>query len=145
MELTNLFIAVIVYIGLVFGFLLKKVVKEEVKQGRKGIIIIKNLLLTAIAFIVFFKLVSPDLLILLSLVLFTLLTSFSEDIIKKEWVVYAVLAGFFYMVIKNVSTFYIVSSLMFLYGLVSGSLVSKKQVIISSCFVFISLIFMFLL
>jgi len=145
MEITNFFIAVIVYVGLVFGLLLKKIAKEEIKLGKKYLISVKNVILTAIIFILLYDFVRIDLLILFSLIIFTLLTSFSQDVISKEWIVYLFFAVFLYFSFRDINIFYLISSLMFFYGLVSGSLVSKKQIILSSSFVVLAVLLIVML
>ena len=138
--------ALVTYFGLFVGFFLALIAKEEIKPGKKYFVFLKEflLLLIFIFLIVFIKL--NYLLVLLILVFIIIIAlkkhhkkllnesekglenskNFQKDFNELP-LVYIVLGIIFYASSKTTNVFIIESSLIFLYSLPTGSLLTKKS------------------
>jgi len=119
--------AIIAYLGLFIGILLAIMAKEEIKPGKKYFIFLQKIILLLI-FI--FLLIYTDLnyiliLLILALIIVHLLKT------KKEFnelpYIYIILSIIFFLSSKILNFFIIESSLIFLYGLPTGSLLTNKD------------------
>lgn len=128
MNLLNYSLAAIMsYIGLFIGFFLAIIAKEEIKPGRKYFLFLQKiiLLLIFIFLLLFIKLNYILILLILIFIIIYLLKT------KKEFnelpYIYIILSVIFYLSSKKLSLFVIESSLIFLYGLPTGSLLTKED------------------
>tara|TARA_B100002003_G_scaffold179876_1_gene167851 strand:- start:91 stop:513 length:423 start_codon:yes stop_codon:yes gene_type:complete len=96
--------------------------KEELKSGKKYFILVHNILL---AFILFFILeyinANPFVILLLPLVFVIFLFKYTLTY-SKSHVLYPILGGLFYIVSSNTNQFLLMSTLIFFYGVVVGTL-----------------------
>ncbi len=115
-------ISLVVYSGLLFGIILSLMAKEELKSGKKYFILVHNILL---AFILFFILeyinANPFVILLLPLVFVIFLFKYTLTY-SKSHVLYPILGGLFYIVSSNTNQFLLMSTLIFFYGVVVGTL-----------------------
>lgn len=119
--------AIISYIGLFVGFILAIIAKEEIKPGKKYFIFLQKLilLLIFIFLLVFIKL--NYILVLLILVFIVIYLLKTKKEFNESPYIYIVLSVVFYLSLKILSLFVIESSLIFIYGLPTGSLLTKKS------------------
>ena len=120
-------VAIISYLGLFIGFFLALIAKEEIKPGKKYFILIKKIMLLLI-FVFLIVNTKLNYQIILLFLVFAILQIYRT---KKEFnelpYTYIILAIIFYMASKNTTLFVIESSLIFIYGLPTGSLLTKKS------------------
>ena len=116
----NYFLAlVITFFGIFLGSLLVLMAPEEQKPGRKYFILFRDiLLLLVIFFLLYFNNLSLSFGFIFVFVIVFLLAYFKEN----SYFVYLLFAAVLYLSSKEVSFFIIESSLIFLYGLPTGSL-----------------------
>jgi hypothetical protein len=115
--------AVIAYLGLFMGFTLAIIAKEEVKPGKKNLILVKKMILLII-FIALLMYTEVNYIIVLLVVAFAIIQLQKTE---KTPLVYTILAVIFYLASKNLNLFMIESSLIFLYGLPTGTLLTEKN------------------
>ena len=115
--------ALIAYTGLFIGFMLAIMAKEEIKPGKKYFIILQRITLLLI-FIFLFILIFDFLLLLIITLVYILKKKINFN---ESPYVYIILAVIFYLSSKNLNLFIIESSLIFLYGLPTGTLLTKKS------------------
>jgi len=125
--LNYVLVAIIAAIGLICGYFIAKIAKEELKEGRKYFIFLKRILL---ALILFFLLLGFEVYILLSLIVSVLflffILYFFKNIVKKNVLIYLILALVFFFSVKT-KFFLIISSLIFIYGFPTGSLMFYQK------------------
>ena len=124
----NYFLAsVIAYLGLLFGIILIKMATEEQKPGKKYFILIKKIILFLIiaSFFVYLKMN----LIILSLLLISTLILFANRkmTLESTLLFYLMLGLFFSLSSKFFDLFIIESTLIFLYGISTASLVFNPR------------------
>jgi len=119
--------ALISYLGLVVGIILAIIAKEELKKGKKYFIFLKKiiLLLVFIFLIIFIELNYIILLLILPFIGIYLLKN-KIDFNELPYI-YIILAVIFYLSSKTLNLFIIESSLIFLYGIPTGSLLYQKD------------------
>lgn len=131
MQFINYFFAALVsYSGLLIGILLAKIAPEEQKPLEKYFIFSRKLLLSAIfVFLVFYFFNNyANLVISIIYVVFLFFIEYRiNDSLKKSIIVYQLLGIIFFLSSKNANLFAIESSLVFLYGLPTASLIYNKQ------------------
>lgn len=128
MNLLNYSLATIIaYLGLFIGFLLAIIAKEEIKPGKKYFIFLQKiiLLLIFISLLIFIDL--NYLLVLLISAFIVIYLSKTKKEFNKLPYIYILLSIIFYLSSKKLNLFIIESSLIFLYGLPTGSLLTKKS------------------
>lgn len=119
--------AIIAYLGLFVGFILAIIAKEELKAGKKYFLFLQRiiLLLIFVFLLIFIKLSYILVLLVLVFIMVYLLKR------KKEFnelpYIYLILSIIFYLSSKKLDLFLIESSLIFLYGLPTGSLLTQKS------------------
>lgn len=135
MEILNyVLIAVVVSIGLISGKVLAWIAKEEIRSGKKYFIILqKALFCGAIILLMFLNKTNVHYIWIGALVIFVYLYYYKK--ISPE-IVYAVLGLVFYLSVKT-EYFLIASSLIFLYGLPSGTLLKDKKKIALNLLLFL--------
>ena len=118
--------ALISYIGLFVGFILALIAKEELKAGKKYFVTLQKIILLLIfIFLLIFELsYIPLLLISIFIIIYLFKTkkSFNESLY-----IYILLGIIFYLSSKTLNLFIIESSLIFLYGIPTGTLLTKKN------------------
>lgn len=117
--------AIICILGIVFGVLLGIIAKEELKDGRKWFLLMQGVIFVFILFFIF-KFYMLNIIYIILISVFVLLVMFFVTDIRREIIVYSICAIVFYLSIQNTNLFLIESSLIFLYGLPTGSLVYEK-------------------
>lgn len=128
MNLLNYSLAAIIsYLGLFVGFILAITAKEELKAGRKYFIFLQKiiLLLIFVFLLIFVKL--NYLLVLLILVFIVIYISKRKKEFNELPYIYIILSIIFYISSKELNLFVIESSLIFLYGLPTGTLLTRKS------------------
>ncbi|MBW2975511.1 hypothetical protein KY366_07355 [Candidatus Woesearchaeota archaeon] len=118
--------AITAYLGLFAGFILAAIAKEELKQGKRYFIFLQKiiLLLVFVFLLAFIKLDYVLLLVILSFSVICLLRR--KKGFNEVPYIYIILSVIFYLASKKPGLFVIESSLMFLYGLPTGSLAAKS-------------------
>lgn len=121
--------AVISYLGLFVGFILAIIAKEELKQGKKYFLFLQKviLLLIFIFLLLFIKLNYILILLILVFVLIYILKNYLKKGFNELPYIYIILSTIFYISSKKLDLFVIESSLIFLYGLPTGTLITKKD------------------
>ena len=135
MEILNyVLIATLVSTGLILGRVLANIAKEEIKPGKKYLIILQKLLFcSAIILLMYLNKTNVHYIWIGALVIFVYLYYYKK--ISPE-IVYAVLGLVFYLSVKT-EYFLIASSLIFLYGLPSGTLLKDKKKIALNLLLFL--------
>ena len=121
--------AAISYIGLFVGFILAMIAEEEIKPGKKYLIYLQKIILLLIfIFLVTYINLNYTLaiLILAFIIIHIIKKSYKKEFNEIPYT-YIILAIIFYLSSKNPNLFVIESSLIFLYGLPAGSLLTKKS------------------
>lgn len=126
MELINQIITIIIiFLGFPIGIILAKLSPEEMKKGKKYFKVIQT---TLMVFILFFLFNYFNLSILISLpitlIVFFLLFYWPKE---KSFLFYLILPLIIYFSKINPNLFALQSSLIFIFGLVTGSLSSKVK------------------
>ncbi|MAE42463.1 hypothetical protein CMO93_01720 [Candidatus Woesearchaeota archaeon] len=122
--LINYFLAsVISYLGLLLGIILIKLAPEEQKPGKKYFILLKKILFfLIIAFLLFFYKINMIFLLLLLLFMLVLMLTNKLEL-EKSPLVYFILGIIFFLSSKIINLFVIESILIFLYGVLTASLI----------------------
>jgi len=126
MNLINYTLTLIVsFLGLILGIILAYIAKEELKPGKKYFILLQKVILTSIVAFLFFYWSNKNifLFIICLFASFILIYFFIEKI--KTHHIYKVLGLIFYFSSKDIEIFKIQAFLIFLYGLPTGSLLTK--------------------
>lgn len=153
MEIINYFLTnIAIFLGLIIGIILAYIAPEELKAGKKYFILLQNILLALILFLLlFFYKFNSRWSLVISLVLFLSLYFYLNKNQKIKYIDYAFLGIVFYLSSKNINLFLLESSLIFIYGLPTGSLLTniKKRNILeivlkNISFIIIPLILFFL-
>jgi len=117
-------VSFLVYSGLFIGLILAFIAKEEIKPGRKYFVFLKKMVLSLV--IVFlFVLHKLDYIIVLPALAIVLVYFYKVRVNKgfnEDFLIYLILGAIFYSSYKNTNLFVIESSLMFLYGFPTGTL-----------------------
>ena len=117
-------VSFLAYSGLFIGMSLAFIAKEEIKPGRKYFVFLKKILLSLI--IVFlFALNKLDYIIILLALAIVLVYFYKLRVnkgFKEDFLIYLIFGAIFYLSYKNTNLFVIESSLMFLYGFPTGTL-----------------------
>jgi len=144
----NLLIPLIVFLGFPIGIFLSKLSPEEMKTGKKYFHLIQNFLLVFILFFIFnYYNINILLIILTTIVIFSL--SFYWENTYKSTIIYLILAIILFLSSKNTQLFEIESSLMFIFGIPTGSSYYKikkplKIILINFSFVILATLLLFL-
>ena len=125
MEIINFILAIIaIFLGLVAGLFLRSFTKKEIKQGQKYLIFTQRLLvLVIVGLFMYFKELQA---IWIIIALFVVSTAIYQFTIKTP-VFYTLFGVFIGLAKDNLNQFMIIASLIFAYGLVSGSLHEKSN------------------
>ncbi len=125
METLNYLLALIIsFSGIFVGMLLGYIAKEELKPGKKYFIWIQNIILI---FAAIFVLYSFHLNIILSIIIGLVMTLGILYFKPKAVIGYILLAVLIFISLGNTNLFIITSSLTFLYGFPTGSLILTKK------------------
>ncbi|MDO8741002.1 MAG: hypothetical protein Q7J54_05525 [Candidatus Woesearchaeota archaeon] len=119
----------VAFCGIIAGFIIANMAKEELKPGRKYFSLMQDFL---IVLMLFFLLESYKLSIFIIapvlLAVFLLLFYFKNSIKNSNMIIHSLLAVIFYLSSKSINLFSLEASLIFLYGLPTGSLISKEKI-----------------
>jgi len=123
-------VSLVIFLGLVIGFILAVCAKEELKPGRKYFILLQHIILfLIIAGFFYFNINDFSLFLLVSIVsgffIFYNYEKVKNFNINRPYLMYAFFAIIFYLSYKKIDLFSVESSLMFIYGLPSGSLLTN--------------------
>ena len=135
MEILNYtLIAAVVSIGLILGRVLAWIAKEEIRPGKNYFLILqKALFCAAVILLMFLNRTNVHYMWIGALVIFVYLYYYKK--ISSE-IVYGVLGLVFYLSVKT-EYFLIASSLIFLYGLPTGTLLKDKKKIALNLLLFL--------
>jgi len=131
MQFTNYFFASIIsFLGLIAGIVLVRIAPEEQKPLERYFISARKIFLFLIfIFIIFYYFNNPFyLLVLLIYLAFLLFVEYKiEDLFRKSMIICTALGILFFLSSKNINLFAIESSLIFLYGLPTASLMYARK------------------
>ena len=120
-------IALVSYQGLFVGLILAIIAKEELKSGKKYFLFLQKLLLLLI-FIFLLIFIGLNYISVLLIFMFIMISLLKR---KKEFnelpYTYIILAVVFYLSSKKLNPYIIESSLIFLYGIPTGTLLTEKS------------------
>lgn len=119
--------AIICYLGLFIGFALAIIAKEELKAGKRYFILLQKiiLLLVFIFLLIYIKIDYIIILLTLTFIIIHLLKNYFK--FNESIYIYIILAIIFYLSSKILNLWVLESSLIFLYGLPTGSLLTNKD------------------
>jgi hypothetical protein len=121
-----LLVPIIAFLGFPIGLFLSFVSPEEMKSGKKYFELIQHLLLVFILFFIFdyysFQLIIS---IIITITVFLGVFYWHND--YKSIIFYLILAVLLYFSSKNLSLFALESSLIFMYGVPTGSLIKCRK------------------
>lgn len=125
MEAVNYSLGIAVIIaGLALGMILARIAKEELKPGKKYLLLFQNILVSAVFVSAVFSFESTFIKIILAAVLVYLVV-FNY---KFNWLVAYASFGFIYFSsLNNLNLVLLISALMFLYGFPTGSLIRAER------------------
>lgn len=125
MQLQYLLILAVTFLGPFVGLLIGHMTKEELKDGRKYFNLMRFILVLAliIAFFFYFPQIPIPLLIFI-----IFLIIFINRKYQKDFLIYAIFGILFYLSLIKTELFLITSSIIFLYGLPSGSLFLERHI-----------------
>lgn len=112
----QIFIPIVAFLGLILGILLAKISPEEMKPGKKYFIIFRNVLLPIISIILFYFSNYNILFFIVGLII--------GYFIKLDYFYFGLVLAFAFYVSKEI--LFILASLIFIYGLPTGTLLEKK-------------------
>lgn len=131
MQFINYFSASIIsFFGLLMGVMLVKMAPEEKKPLEKYFVLLRKILLLMVFLFILFYYLNDymNVLILIAYSVFLLFIEYGiKDLSKKSIVTYTILGILFFLSSKNQNLFTIASSLIFLYGLPTASLLYNKK------------------
>jgi len=116
--------AIIAYLGLFIGFILAIIAKEEIKPGKKYFLFLQKIILLLI-FV--FLLIFIKLNYILALLILAFIIIYISKTKNKMLYIYTILSIIFYLSSKKLNLFILESSLIFLYGVPAGTLLTKKN------------------
>lgn len=128
--ITYFFASLISYLGLFIGFLLVKIAREEQKPLEKYFLILRKALLLLIfvfAMLYYYSNLAYLSILILSFIFLLFIEYKAKSILRKSMLAYFILGILFFLSSKNINLFTIVSSLILLHGLPTGSLLYDKR------------------
>jgi len=136
MEILNYaLVALVVSIGLILGKILAKIAKEEIKPGKKYLLILQKVLFCAIAAVLIYSSrTNVHYVWIGGLIIFAYLSFFKRI---NHLIISAILGIGFYLS-SSTDHFLLISALIFLYGLAAGSLFKEKKMIAGNLIVFLA-------
>lgn len=118
---------IVSFLGLIAGMIIANMAKEELKGGRKYFFLMQDFLIVLMLFFILeFYNVTIFITIPVLLVIFLLFFYFKNSM--QNVAIYSIFAIIFYLSSRNINLFSLESSLIFLYGLPAGSLISKEKI-----------------
>jgi hypothetical protein len=129
METINYILAVLVtFLSLFLGVVLARLTKEELKPGEKYFKFLKYIFLIAVIFISLYVSISNKDFIIFAIVLVISLYLLFYKKKQKETYIYALLGFIIYYSSSFINLFLLESALIFLYGLPTGTLITKGMI-----------------
>ena len=122
----NFLIPLIIFLGFPIGISLAFISPEEMISGKKYFHLLQNFLLVLILFF-YFNFYNLNLLISILITVVVFLLMFYWNSKNKNLIIYTLLAVILYFSSKDLTLFAIESSLMFIYGIPTGSLLAPKK------------------
>jgi len=124
--MTYFLISIITFFGLIFGIIITSIAKDELRQGKNYFIALQNVIISLSAGILaYFYKIDLYFVVILTLLVFFLL--YLPKSIRKSYIFYPLLAIILY-ISSGVASFFIAeSTLIFLYGFPTASLLVKKK------------------
>ena len=113
----------VIIAGLVMGIILGRIAKEELKPGRKYLLLFQNILLSAVFVAAVFSFES----MLAKIILAAILAYLVIFDYLFNWVLAYASFGFIYFSSLNNINLILISALMFIYGFPTGSLLMAKR------------------
>ena len=130
MELINYtLLTIVTYIGIFCGVVLSFISPEELKPGKRYFLIMQKILLFLMSISLFYHITFINIILSLTIVLFAIIQ-------KNSFIAYLLFAIIIFINVQNIALVTIISVLIFLYGLPTGSLLSntkKKTVSLLMC------------
>ena len=117
--------SVIASLGLVCGYFLAKIAKEEIKSGKVYLQIMKSLVFSSIIFFLLYSLVNPTVAAILS-ALVLILTSSIKRLLNFNRIIYLLYSVLSYLANEK-KLFALTASLIFIYGLPAGTLMEHDK------------------
>ena len=128
MNLLNYSLAALAsYIGSFIGFILALMAKEEIKPGKKYFLFLQNAVLSIVFIVLFIFLGLNYIVILLLLACIIIYITKKKKEFNDTIYTYILLSVIFYLSSKNINLFIIEDSLIFIYGLPTGTLLTTKN------------------
>lgn len=125
MALLNYFLAFIFSIlGLFAGMLLGYIAKEELNPGKKYLVLMQNVILIIAAILVLYSFQLNIFLFIFIGLIITLIFIYARP---KTIIGYIILIFLVLLIFEKTNLFLLTTSLLFLYGLPSGSLILAKK------------------
>ena len=115
------------YIGLFMGLILALISKEEIKPGKKYFIFLQKAILSVIFIVLFIFLKLNYIVVLLLIACIIIYITKKKKEFNDTIYTYILLSAIFYLSSKNINLFIIEASLIFLYGLPTGTLLTTKD------------------
>ena len=121
MELINYtLLTIVTYIGIFCGVVLSFISPEELKPGRRYFLIMQKILLFLMSISLFYHITFINIILSLTIVLFAIIQ-------KNSFIAYLLFAIIIFINVQNIALVTIISVLIFLYGLPTGSLLSNTK------------------
>lgn len=136
MEILNYaLVAVVIAIGLILGRVLAWMAKEEIKAGKKYLLILQKALFCAItAVLIYANRTNVHYVWIGGLIIFAYLSFFKKI---NHLMISAILGAGLY-ISSSTDQFLLTSALIFLYGLSAGSLIKDKKLIAGNLAIFLA-------
>ena len=136
MEILNYaLVALVVSIGVILGRILAWIAKEEIKPGKKYLLILQKALFCIIAAVLIYtNRTNVHYVWIGGLILFAYLSFFKKI---NHLVTSAILGAGFYLS-SNTDQFLLTSALIFLYSLPAGSLIKNKKLLAGNLIIFLA-------
>lgn len=140
MDFISYFLSVIIaYSGILFGLLLGKIAKEELKPGKRFFLLMQNILFIMFLVLFLFFFLNNKILIIMGILIIIIIIfkSIKQNfgvILKKSinpYYVYIIYGILIFLVQIKLNEFFVLLTIIFVYGLPTGSLVyySKKDIL----------------
>jgi membrane-associated HD superfamily phosphohydrolase len=139
-------ISILSFLGLIAGLIVMASAKEEQRPGRKYFEIIQKLALLSIIISLFYFIgLNLIILILISLIIIIYLQKYKNPKLKESYYIFPLLGVILYQSSNNPDFLFLQSALIFLYGLITGSMLMKKgenlkTVLKSTSFLFVTIL-----
>ncbi len=121
-----LLVSMVAFFGLVFGMMVTFIAKDELRQGRNYFVALQNVIVASATGVWLFYL-NLDLYFVVILTLLVFFTTYLNESARKSYIFYPLMAVLFYVSSGTNLFFVLESSLIFLYGFPTASLLVKGK------------------